>query len=80
MHNGGPVMDDKTKVPIGWMFLILSASGTALMLAMSMAFWLGKVEIRVSAAEVNASESSQYMRSIDQRLSHIEGALGVGKK
>ena len=72
-------MDDKTKVPIGWMFLLLSASGTALATSMAAAFWLGKVENRVSANETVTEDATKYLRSIDQRLSWIEGRLGKNK-
>lgn len=69
---------------MGWVFLLLSCSGSALLIAVGVGVYAGRVEGQANAAQVAITElkSSQnsndsVLRVIDERLSRIEGALGV---
>jgi len=75
-------LDDETRVPIRWVFALLSCSGAALILAMSAMIWLADVantaeNAAVGAAKNDAKTEKYYdaLISIDRRLSNIEGAL-----
>lgn len=75
---------EKTRIPLGWVFVLLSCSGSALLIAVGVGIYAGRVEGQVSSAqsaitEIKGSQSSNdsVLRVIDERLSRIEGALGV---
>lgn len=75
-------MNDETKVPLKWVFALLSCSGGALILAMSAMVWLSDVANTAETAAVmgdkhEAKFEKMYdaLLSIDRRLSNIEGAL-----
>ena len=79
-------MNDQTKVPIRWVFALLSSSGAALILAMSSIFWLSGVANTAENAkdgstknEIKLDKTVEALQSIDRRLANIEGALGVKK-
>ena len=78
-------------VPMRWVFILLSASGSGLLLAVGIGMWSAQLETKLHAAEVqiqknenaqdaDKSEMQKYLRSIDERLSHIEGSLGISNK
>lgn len=80
-------LDEQTQVPLKWVFILLSCSGSALILAMTVGLWVSKMEIKLQAAETQINKSGanedkfqDYLVSIDQRLSRIEGRLGIPAK
>jgi hypothetical protein len=73
-------------IPIRWAFILLSASGSGLILAMAVGIWSAKIETRLQAAETriekrdsSSQDSDKTLVSIDERLSRIEGSLGIHK-
>lgn len=74
----------KTHVPIGWIFALFGCSGTAVAIAITAGLYAGRIETRAAAAEsvvneikTSAANRDSVLRIIDERLSRIEGALGV---
>jgi hypothetical protein len=79
-------LDTKTWIPMGWAFVLLSCSGSALIFTGGVALYAGRVEGKAEAAskaveeiKASANHRDDVLRTIDQRLSHIEGALGVSE-
>lgn len=75
---------EDTKVPIRWVFVLLSMSGSALILAMAVGIWSSKIEAKSDAledkfksSEIQSNQSNNLLYSIDRRLSRIEGKLGI---
>lgn len=75
---------EDTKVPIRWVFILLSMSGSALILAMSVGVWSSKIEAKsvaledkIKTSEIQSNQSNNLLYSIDRRLSRIEGKLGI---
>lgn len=73
---------EQVEIPIRWVFALLSASGSALIVAMSAAVYAARIEsktdfavVRIDAIESNRHEEMQYLRRIEERLSRIEGKL-----
>lgn len=84
VRRGGEVALEQSRVPIGWIFGLLSAAGGALILSVTVGLYAGRIETkalaasdRAAAAEKEAASATDFMHSIDRRLSRIEGALGV---
>lgn len=79
-------MDDKTKIPLIWVLSGVASLGAALVVLLAAATWVGRLENRVSANELASGEAVQYMRetnqslrSMDERLSWMEGHMGKKK-
>lgn len=77
-------LSDETKVPLKWVFALLSCSGGALILAMSAMVWLSDVANTADAAasvgdkhEAKFEKMYDALISIDRRLANIEGALSA---
>jgi Flp pilus assembly protein TadB len=77
-------LTEKTSVPIGWVFALLSCSGGALILAMTAMLWLSNVantaenaKSDVSKQESKLSKTDESLQNIDRRLANIEGALHI---
>lgn len=82
--NKQTVISSTTRVPIKWVFALLTSSGTALIVAMSAMLWLSGVANTASNAENNVMKVElkqekllETLQNIDRRLSNIEGALSV---
>ena len=75
-------MDDKTKIPLGWIFGLIGAMITAFAFAGGIIVWgasldtrSNEVEQRVSAMEVKQASAQQNYDEIISRLARIEGYL-----
>lgn len=75
-------LTDETKIPLRWVFLLLSASGSGLIAATAVAVYAARIESRVEFAtiRVDALESKDdrvlaYLQRIEERLSRMEGKL-----
>lgn len=73
---------DETRVPLKWVFLLMSASGSALLVAVSVGIYAAKVEgkadfaaLRITALESEKHEELTYLRRIEERLSRMEGKM-----
>ena len=80
-------MNDETKIPIRWLFVLLSASGAGLMLAQTIGAWQSKIEAKIEINDVttkqlkeSGDELNKTLQSIDRRLSRIEGAMGIRRE
>lgn len=95
-------LNDDSKVPLKWIFGVLSACVGLVLLGLSGVSYIYRIEAKADAATQMLNENTkeldhiknawqngisdlgQYLRSIDQRLSKIEGRLegdknGTGK-
>lgn len=79
---------EKTTIPIRWLFVLVGACFTFLVSSLSVAVYVGSIDMRVAVNEAEikqvSSDVSSLMkdiylqqREIDRRLSRIEGKLGV---
>lgn len=79
-------ISDKTTIPLGWLIPLISMSGGAVVLAVSIAFYVANIESKASVAlekideqkvDVNSTlKDVQYnLQIVNQRLSRIEGYL-----
>lgn len=80
------LMDDKTKVPVGWLFAIIGALLTAFCFAGGVIVWAAHVEdkVNVGAERVVRLEATQSSYGSDQQeiketLARIEGYLKRGR-
>lgn len=80
LRNAADVITEETKVPMKWVFVLLSCSGAAIMTAVSVGMYVSTVEGKAMAAQVAANKSEEYLKTIDQRLSRIEGRLNIQGK
>lgn len=72
-----PKLDDKMWVPLGFAISVIGGAG----------YWLASVDAKAQAQAASLSEQrvkiervTEYMESIDRRLSNIEGTLDGLKK
>jgi hypothetical protein len=80
-------LTDETPIPLKWAAGIVIAMGAALSSALLVGMWVSTVdsnakttEDKVRLFEEKEIRVERYMRSIDSRLSNIEGRLGVESK
>lgn len=76
------IITGETGVPIRWVFLLLSASGSGLIASTAVAVYATRIEGRVEFASmrVQTLESKDervflYLQRIEERLSRMEGKL-----
>ena len=81
------LLNDETRVPIKWVFILLSASGSALITTTVLVLWFSNVAASAADAkekngeqDVKIDKQLELMHSIDKRLSNIEGALHIKAK
>jgi H2-forming N5,N10-methylenetetrahydromethanopterin dehydrogenase-like enzyme len=81
------MISEGTRVPLRWFLILLGCNGTALALAMTVGIWVSKVEVKLEATEHQANRTenlvekiSDSLFTIDQRLSRIEGEMGILEK
>lgn len=80
-------LTDETPIPLKWAIGLLVAMGTVIGTALVVGMWASSVESnqkelqnRVEEFATKNERVDTYMRSIDSRLSNIEGRLGVYQK
>lgn len=78
-------MDDKTKIPMGWMFALIGALATAFFFASGVIVWGAHTEDKVNTTaekvakiEVVQSTYDSNQQDIKQALARIEGYLKKG--
>jgi hypothetical protein len=85
--NGEKKLNDKTTVPIGWVFALLSAAGGGLIASVSVVLYFSSINNTAQGAyriandaQSTTHEISDKLTQINERLSRIEGAIPYLRK
>ena len=77
-------INEKTKIPLTWIFTLIGVAGSGLVFVVTAAMWLSKLEAKADGHEKVIAEmksrgthQEDILNSIDRRLSRIEGALKI---
>jgi len=51
-------MDEKTKIPLAWMFALFSVAASAVLVTVGVVFWLARVDANATTALTQSSEAA----------------------